>query len=290
MIKWILIISFLGSSLVSAQPKPVPKPNPVPSPSATTPQFKRVIIFVLENENQERVNKNPYFKTLASKGATFTNLHGEIHPSQGNYIAMVAGDTYGIESDKNIDLNVPHLGDLLEAKQKSWHVYAENYPGNCFLSASSSLYVRKHLPFLSFVNVSKNPSRCANITNEKNFFADWKAGTLPEVTMYIPNMDNNGHDTNIAYSANWLQTKFQANFDDAQSMKDTLVVMTYDEDEGSSNNLIYTVLLGSMVKPGSVNSELHSHYSILKLIEDNFGLGSLNRNDAKAGAITGIWK
>ena len=74
-------------------------------------KFSRVIYLVFENEDQKSVISNAYFKSLADQGANFTNLTAEIHPSQGNYIAMMAGDTYGISNDSNIDLNVPHLGD-----------------------------------------------------------------------------------------------------------------------------------------------------------------------------------
>lgn len=253
-------------------------------------KFSRVIYLVFENEDQKNVISNAYFKDLASRGANFTNMTAEIHPSQGNYIAMVAGDPYGINHDGNVDLNVPHLGDLLEAKNKTWKMYAEGFPSGCYTGSRSGKYARKHAPFMSFVNVSKNSKRCANITNEKSFFADWKAGTLPNFSMYIPDLNNDGHDTSVDYSAKWLKKNFDSAFNDSAMMKDTLVVLTYDESSYSGGNKIYNVLLGSSIKPGSVISASHSHSSILRMIEDEFQLGSLNRGDAKATAITNVWK
>lgn len=255
------------------------------------PHFKKVIYIVFENEDQRDVISNAYYKSLATQGVYFTNFTASIHPSQGNYIAMVAGDNYGINYDSNVDLNVPHLGDLLEAKNMSWQAYAQGYPGNCFTGKSKGKYARKHVPFLSFTNVSKNPTRCAKVTDDSKFFSDWKAGALPDFAMYIPDLNNDGHDTSIDFSANWLKKSFDAAFKDPNLMKDTLVVLTYDENSGTSGNQIYTVFLGPMVNVGTQVSAAHSHYSVLKMIEDEWGLGSLNLYDAKASVMTpSVWK
>ena len=169
-------------------------------------------------------------------------------------------------------------------------MYAEGFPSPCYTGSRSGKYARKHAPFMSFSNVSKNPKRCANITNEKSFFADWKAGTLPNFSMYIPDLNNDGHDTSINFAATWLKKNFDSAFKNPAMMKDTLVVLTYDESSYLGGNKIYNVFLGSSVKPGTVVTASHTHYSILKLIEDEFQLGSLNRGDAKAPAINQIWQ
>ena len=256
---------------------------------ATTAHFSKIIYIVFENEDQKSVISNSYFKSLADKGANFTNMKAETHPSQGNYIAMVAGDTHGVTNDSNFDINVPHLGDLLENKNKSWKTYAEGFPGDCFTDSSSGKYARKHVPFLSFVNVTNNANRCAKIVSEKTFFSDWKSGQLPDFSMYVPDLDNDGHDTQIDFAAAWLKKNFAAAFNDPVMMKDTLIVITYDESSYFGGNKIYNVLLGPMIKAGSSNGTAHTHYSLLKMIEDEWGLGSLNQQDASAPAISGIW-
>ncbi len=268
---------------------------PVEPPINTDPakgsqKFSKVIYIVFENEDQKNVISNAYFKALAQKGANFTNLKAEIHPSQGNYIAMVAGDAYGINHDGNVDLNVPHLADLLENKNKTWKTYAEGFPGNCFMGARSGKYARKHSPFMSFLNIANNKKRCANNVSEKTFFSDWKSGNLPNFSLYIPDLNNDGHDTSIDYSAKWLRSNFEAAFNDRELMKDTLVVLTYDESTFSGGNKVYSVLLGPSIIPGSVVSDQHTHSSFIKMMETEWDLGSLNRGDAKALPLVGIWK
>ena len=287
------VCSFTFFFFLPAQSSTLSVQGPVVSPgdpAKLISKFSKVIYIVFENEDQKQVISNAYFKSLAAKGANFTNLVAEIHPSQGNYIGMVAGDTYGINHDRNVDLNVPHLGDLLENKNRSWKTFAEGYPGKCFKGATNGLSARKHVPFMSFVNVTNNPARCENIVNEKTFFADWKSGKLPDFSMYIPNLKNDGHDTSIDFAATWLKTNFDGAFNDPKMMNDTLVILTYDESTYFGGNRVYNVLFGPMVKAGSVNAASHTHFSLLKMIEDEWDLGSLNRNDSRAETITGIWQ
>jgi hypothetical protein len=74
-------------------------------------------------------------------------------------------------------------------------------------------------------------------------------------------------------------------------MKGTLVVVTFDESEShNSDDLIYTVFLGDMVKNPQVVSKEYNHYSVLRTIEDNFGVGPLNKGDGDADVITEVWK
>ena len=70
------------------------------------------------------------------------------------------------------------------------------------------------------------------------------------------------------------------------------MIVTFDESEGNNKpERIYTVFLGSMVKPQEVTAA-YNHYSVLRTIEDNFGLDPIQREsgDVTASVITGIWK
>ena len=74
-------------------------------------------------------------------------------------------------------------------------------------------------------------------------------------------------------------------------MKDMLLVITFDEDDKSTtSNHIYTALYGDSVQPGSVSADTYTHYSLLRTIEDTFGLGTLGQNDNSASPVTGIWR
>src|SRR4051812_44209837 len=90
--------------------------------------FKKVFIIVLENADYDRALKQPFLHQLSKQGALLTNYFAITHPSQPNYIALISGSTFGINSDKDVNLTGNHIGDLLEAKGLNWKVYAEGYP------------------------------------------------------------------------------------------------------------------------------------------------------------------
>jgi hypothetical protein len=251
--------------------------------------FKKVLVIVFENTDYQDAMKQPYFNSLTKEGALLTNFTAATHPSQGNYIAMIAGSTFNIKDDKIIDLNERHIGNLLEDVKKDWKIYAEDYPGNCFQGKTSGKFARKHVPFISFTNVQQNPSRCAKIVEGKEFFKDFNLGNLKDFSMYIPDMRNDGHDTGGAFGDKWFKENFDSILHSPKFPKDLLVVVTFDEGT-RLNNQIYTLLYGANVLPAAKSNKPNNFYTLLKTYEDELGLGSLNRNDASAVKIDDIWK
>jgi hypothetical protein len=257
--------------------------------SAQAANFNKVLVIVFENTEYMNALKQPFFASLTKEGALLTNFKAAIHPSQGNYVAMIAGSTFNINHDKSIDLAERHIGDLLEEAKRDWKAYAEDYPGNCFLEKRSGDYARKHVPFMSFTNVTKNPARCKKIVEAKEFFKDFEAGKLPDFSMYIPNLKNDGHDTGITIGDKWFKKAFDSVLHSPKLPKDLLIVITFDEGT-TMNNQIYTLLYGANVAPGSKSALPYNFYSLLKTYEENLGLGSLNKNDISAQIIEDVWK
>lgn len=262
----------------------------LPALGMPSAKFDHVITVVLENVNYSDAVQQPFLAQLASLGARFDNFHAETHPSQGNYIALTSGSLNGVKNDNPVNLQVPHIGNLLESHGLTWKVYAEDYPGSCFAGARKGNYVRKHVPFMSYLDVQKNPSACANIVNADQFDQDLQNGTLPNYVFYVPNIKNDGHDTGVAYADNWLKQKFGSLIANPAFTQNTLLIVTFDESEVSSpNNQILTILFGANTKPGVVSNANLDHYSLLRLVEDRWSLGNLGQNDATATPIEGIW-
>ncbi len=156
------------------------------------------------------------------------------------------------------------------------------------------------------VTVDTHANDNAFVGDIGSFIADSKTHPLPEYMFYSPNLDDDGHDPTsnaqegLKKAADWLRVFLTTwlHFDDKtwvpkdDSMKRTLVIVTFDESEGNSKpERIYTVFLGAMVKPQEVTAA-YNHYSVLRTIEDNFGLEPIHKEsgDGAASVITGIWK
>ncbi|HEY7321260.1 MAG TPA: alkaline phosphatase family protein, partial [Candidatus Binatia bacterium] len=176
--------------------------------SGSLPRFDKVMIVILENANYTDALIQPFLGNFAKSGALLSEFYAETHPSLPNYLALTAGTTGGVTSNGPVSLDLRHIGDLLEAKGKTWKVYAEAYPGRCFLGDRSGNYVRKHVPFLSFKNIQKDASRCAKIVDASALTSDAASGNLPDYSLYIPDQRNDGHHTGPAFADRWLAKAF----------------------------------------------------------------------------------
>lgn len=284
--------------------------------------FDRAVIIVLENVDYEVAAQNKDLAALAAQGASFSNFHALFHPSYPNYLAMVAGTDFGIHKrgrflgDKQV--NFPNdsghktIADRLIASGLDFKSYAEELPeGDCpyrfdsqhISGSKKGDYARRHVPLFSFKEVQEKwcdrivgvDSSEGNglLTRDNNFVRDAKAG-LVAYSFYTPNMNNDGHNTSVAFTGAWVSKFLDKTFNE-KLRKGTLVVVTFDESGGNRDNRIFTLLLGDMVKDASqqdpkVLDRYYTHYSVLRTIEDNFGLEPLAEGDRDAAPITDVWK
>jgi acid phosphatase len=264
--------------------------------------FDQVVIVVLENEGTDQALADPYVSSLTRKAAWFSHYHAITHPSFPNYLAIVAGTTFGIDTDhRPAPLKGATIADRLEERKLTWKSYAEDYPGGCYLgsgagagkltptAAPTELYVRKHVPLLAFSSIENNSARCAHVVGASQFLRDARAGKLPNYSFYTPNMFNDGHDTSLGVSTKWLQGFVRALEGTVAMHQRTLVVITWDEGSGRDNRVL-TLLLGNVVNPGKYPTSL-THYSLLRTIEDNFGLSPVSAGDRRASAFPeSVWR
>jgi Phosphoesterase family len=282
---------------------------------ATARHFDRVVIIVLENVDYEVASQDKSLADLAAQGASFTNFHALFHPSYPNYLAMVAGTDFGIhrrgrllaDNQMNLPNDAAHrsIADRLIAAGLDFKQYAEELPNETcpwnfstqHVSDKRGNYVRRHVPFLSFREVQQKwCDRVIRVDSSKSdnyFVQDAKKG-LVAYSIYTPNMNHDGHDTSAQVAGAWVK-KFLTDTFPEKLRQGTLVIVTFDESGGNSDNRIYTLFLGDMVKPASQQDpktlgKLYNHYNVLRTIEDNFGLEPLTANDRNATPITDIWK
>ena len=278
-----------ATPLLSGTPGTTQAPPLIPgTPAATGRAFEHIFIVMFENHGAATVFANPYFKQLAARGAYLSNYYAVGHPSEPNYLALLAGDTL-VSDDGVYNLPQRNLVDLLETAGIGWKAYQENYPGGCFAGsvAAGGLYARKHNPFISFDTIRSNKARCAMIAPASELNADSAAGRLPAYSFFTPNMDDDGHDQPLSFAAKWLEGFIEPKLKDPKFMQGTLVVVTFDESETSADNHVYAALLGPMIQPGTVDSTRYSHYSLLRSVEENFHTGTLSRKDAQAPPFAG---
>ncbi|MFV0493607.1 alkaline phosphatase family protein [Mycobacterium sp.] len=260
--------------------------TPGTAAAATLPTFSHVVIVVEENRSQANIIDSPsapFINALATGGAMMTQSFAEMHPSQPNYLALFAGNTFGVKTN-DCPVNVgaqPNLASELLAAGHTFGGYAEGLPAVGSTVCFAGQYGRKHVPWVDFSNVPPSVSMPFSA-----FPAPGSYASLPTVSFVIPNNDNNMHDGSIAQGDAWLNQQLTpyANWAKANN---SLLIVTWDEDDGGPRNQIPTVFYGAHVRPG-VYSETISHYNVLSTLEQLYGLPKTGYA-ANAPAIASIW-
>lgn len=259
------------------------------------PQPDHVVVVIEENHTNSQVIGNPsapYINALAAsatfQAAYFTSYYAVTHPSQPNYLALFSGSTQGVTDDScPLTFSSPNLAGALATAGFTFAGYSEDLPalGSLVCNAGGSGgYWRKHNPWADWQESGSLP---ATINRP---FTDFPPGpdysTLPTLSIVVPDQDHDMHDGTVAQADTWLQSNLDGYLQWAQS-HNSLLILTWDEDDSSSSNRIPTLFIGPMVCPGTYG-ELTGHYGCLRTLEDMYGLAYLG-NSAAAAPITDCW-
>ena len=252
------------------------------------PTPDHVIVVVMENHAYSQVigsSSAPYLNnTLKAGGANLTASYGLTHPSEPNYYMLFSGSAQGRTDDSCVgvgSISAPNLGSELIAAGKTWGSYNETLPSQGSTVCSSGNYAQKHNPWFGFSNVPTSTAKTF-----AQFPTDYT--TLPKVSFVVPNLCSDMHDCSVGTGDTWIKNNLGAYATWAQT-HNSLLVVTFDEDNKLSGNKIPTVIYGQHVTPGSSSGTTYNHYSVLRTLEDLAGLTSHAGNAASAADITGIW-
>ena len=255
-----------------------------PDTTAPLPRFSHVYLIVLENHDLAAVVGDPaapYLNSLATSYGLATDYSAVAIPSQPNYMALFGGSTKGIADNANHDLAGPNLADQLEAGGRSWRVFAENVPTGCFTGALASAgpdgpgtYARKHEPAISFTDISTNPARCANINDFSHFDP-----AAADFELIVPNLCHDMHDCSVGIGDRFLAGFVPRILGSPAFAQGSVLFITFDEGTTASGDQhVATIVIGPDVPPGFRSSTAHTHFSLLRTIEDTWGLGCIDES------------
>ena len=297
-----------------------------PAQAGAPPKYDHIIVIFEENKDYDDVIGSanaPYINNTllgSYSGVLFTNMTAETHPSQPNYLDFFSGSDQGVTDNGQYDLpgsnppgpfTTPNLGASLLTNGYTFKGYAESMPSTGFTGASytydssQNQYVLKHCPWVNwqqygtgyqanaipanlnvpFVTATDNPG---NLPSSSYFPTDYSQ--LPTLSFVIPNEQNEMHDGTVNQADQWLQTYMDGYIQWART-NNSLLILTWDEDSNDGqphDQLIPTIMVGANVKPGQYD-EAVNHYSLLRTLEDMYGLPYCTANDANASPITDVF-
>lgn len=256
--------------------------------AAALPAPDHVVVVVMENHAYSQVigsSSAPYINnTLKAGGANLTQSYGLTHPSEPNYYMLFSGSNQGRTDDSCVSvgsMSAPNLASELIAAGKTWKSYNESLPSQGSTTCSSGNYAQKHNPWFGFSNVPTNTAMTM-----AQFPTDYT--TLPKVSFVVPNLCSDMHDCSVSTGDTWIKNNLGAYATWAKTHNSILAV-TFDEDNKLSGNRIPTVFYGAHVTAGSSTATTYNHYNVLRTLEDLAGLSTHAGNAASASDITGIW-
>lgn len=175
-------------------------------PSPALSPFRHVFLIMMENQgpNILRAPQTPYIAALARRYGLADHYFGVTHPSLPNYVALLAGRTFGSHSDNATQtFPGPTLVQQLDQHHISWQAFMEGlpYPGYSGLwypapsrgsaEPADALYAKKHDPFLLFPSLSAADR--ARVVPLAQLGPELARGRVPQFVWITPNLCNDMH-------------------------------------------------------------------------------------------------
>lgn len=194
------------------------------------------------------------------------------------------------------------VADQLLDKGISWGVFQESY--DAAVSGDCSGFQAEHDPFQYFTSIEESAQK-SNIKDFSNFAVQLQNGTLPAVSFIIPRPMNDMHpgfNEPISTGIDFLQTLVQT-VQSSSAWASTAIIVTFDDGGGWYDHVppphvdaqglafrVPTLVISPHAKKGYVSHQVMDHVSILKLIQWNWGLPSLNARNDLSGSMLDMFQ
>ena len=274
---------------------------------ASPHRYDHVVVVIEENRALSQVMGNrieaPYINSLADGGVSFTDFYGISHPSQPSYLHLFSGDNQGVFDNNRppgYPWTTPNLGAALIAAGATFAGYSEDLfaIGDRDTTATYSEvngvlyshYRRKHNPWANWQAGFGEPVGLNQLAPGTNLrYVDFPASypQIPDVAFVVPNQQNDMHDGTIRMADDWLRIHF-GDYAQWARTHNSLLIVTFDEDNSSAGNRIPTVFYGAGVSPGSLNSTRWTLHNLLRTLGDMYGAAPAARA-ALVRPITGVF-
>lgn len=257
----------------------------------TLPRPDKLVIVIEENHGLSQIigsSSAPYINSLTNLGCLFINSHGIGHPSQPNYLQFFSGSNQGVTDNtcQSKPFTTPNLAYNLIIKGFTYKGFSQGLPSVGSTTCTSGAYARKHNPTSDWQGTGIN--QYSSSLNQPFTSFPTNFTQLPTVSIVVPDLNNDMHDGTILQGDTWLKNNIKRYVDWAM-VHNSMLILTYDEDDGTTANLMPTIFVGPMVQPKIRNNTNINHHNVLRTIEDMYGTAYAG-NSANVAPITGIWK
>ena len=263
--------------------------EPTPGSVDTVPRLDHIIVIIMENKAYDHVRFAPYTAGLIASSSAMAHSYAYQHQSQSDYYAMWGAIGRGVTESICPAVGSPYitenLGHLCEQHGRTWRAYSEDLPAAGDSVCQKKNYVRRHCPWTDWGNLNH-----ANERPYGDLAGDMLAGTLPDLAFVVPDLCHDTHNycgvDTIQIGDDWLSANMPAMIQAVGPRG--VVILTWDEDDGSDGNHILTVFSGAIAKKGYLSQRYINFFVMVRTITDALGLPAF-AEAANASPVTDVW-
>jgi hypothetical protein len=293
-----------------------------------TGHYDHIFVIVEENHGYTDVIGNPAAPNLNALASTYgaaTNYFAVAHPSEPNYVALLGGSTFTVNSDNPYyvqQVAAPSLISELDHADVSWKAYLQSLPrpgyqGICYPASCNGapdkdpLYVSKHDGIQNYTT-SLNAADWSRQVPIGRLGQDLRSGNVPAFNWVIPDECHDQHgdppycidsgspgggdpqDQRLVavgdqYLGNLVSQITNAGF---WAKGNNAIDITYDEGDNNvgGGGRVANIVITSRGPRHIQDPAAYSHYSLLLTIQRNFGLPCLQHTcDAAVKPLTPLF-
>jgi phospholipase C len=221
-------------------------------------------------------------------------------PSTKNHMFSVAAQTGGTLPANGYEFAT--IFDRLEEAGVSWKFYVQNYePSINFRNKGVGMDPKESQmiwdPLASFARFLDDPALSSRIVDLQQYYTDLQNDQLPAVAYLVPSGLSEhppgditvgqtfgvGTVTSLMRSSAWKTSVEVITWDDWGGWYDHVVPPQVDADGYGFR--VPALIISPYAKSGTIDNTTYDFTSVLRLIEDNWGLAPLTARDATANSI-----
>ena len=252
-----------------------------------------------------------YARTFTLADHLFSSLHGPSFPNHLYTVAAQSGGAisnvntvfgaWGCDSGSDALVQVLHsdgsitkqfpcfdfqtLADTMQTADISWKYYAPGY--------HQSGYIWSALDAIQHIRQSSLWTQ--NVVPDTQFITDATNGQLPQVSWIVTDIAESEHPPSVACAGeNWTVRQLNALMNSSQ-WSSTAVFLFWDDFGGFYDHVapvnldqfglgirVPLIIISPYAKPGFISHTTYEFSSLLKFVEERFGLPALTTRDANA--------
>ncbi|MFN8639716.1 MAG: alkaline phosphatase family protein [Dehalococcoidia bacterium] len=247
----------------------------------------------------------PYYWGLAHEFVLFDQFFASsMNGGVANRLTSMTGVATGIEDvpSSGLPSTLPTIFERLSQAGTSWKVYVEGYDSSVHYRTMSSAPrgLRGQvaaLPLLGLERFVTDPGLSSHMVDLSEYAVDLENGSLPSVAYLIPTFSSEEAPASPR-AGEALTRHLVTTLQRSRYWESSALLLTYDGSGGWFDHVppaesdgarlgfrVPALLVSPFARRGAVDHTVLEHASILRFIEDNWGLQPLATRDANAGGI-----